>query len=62
VLVPRGTPHTYWNADAGETRYVLAMTPRIERLIAALHALEGPDTAAIEATFREHHSEYLGWP
>src|SRR5690349_10204438 len=32
VLVPRGTPHTYWNAGAGTLRYLLVMTPNIYRL------------------------------
>jgi mannose-6-phosphate isomerase-like protein (cupin superfamily) len=54
VLVPAGTPHTFWNARAETTRYVLAMTPRIRRLIDALHA--GGDPAA---TFRAHASELL---
>ena len=60
VLVPRGTPHTYWNARADPARYVLVMTPRIEALIAALHAASGPAAAA--DIFREHASELLGWP
>jgi mannose-6-phosphate isomerase-like protein (cupin superfamily) len=60
VLVPRGTPHTYWNARPEPARYVLVMTPRIERLVAALHAGPGPDGVA--AVFRAHASEYLGWP
>ena len=62
VLVPRGTPHTYWNPLSAPTRYVLVMTPRIRSLIDALHALTARDQATLEATFREHTSEYLGWP
>jgi mannose-6-phosphate isomerase-like protein (cupin superfamily) len=62
VLVPRGTPHTYWNPHPAPTRYVLVMTPRIRSLIDALHALTVRDQATLEATFREHTSEYLGWP
>ena len=62
VIVPRGTPHTYWNSQAGPTRYLLVITVRIERLIAALHALDEPDERVVAATFREHGSEYLGWP
>jgi mannose-6-phosphate isomerase-like protein (cupin superfamily) len=50
VLVPRGTPHTYWNPHPTPTRYVLAMTPRIRSLIDALHAL----TARDQATLRSH--------
>ena len=62
ALVPRGTPHTYWNPHPAPTRYVLVMTPRIRSLIDALHALTARDQATLEATFREHTSEYLGWP
>ncbi len=62
VLVPRGTPHTYWNPHTQPARYVLVMTPRIERLIAAIHALSAPSEDDIRATFCEHRSEYLGWP
>src|SRR4029079_3171214 len=32
VLVPRGTPHTFWNARPEPARYVIRMTPRIPRL------------------------------
>ena len=56
VLVPRGTPHSYWNAIDRATRYLLVMTPRIHRLIEALHSGERTDFAAI---FREHDSELL---
>jgi mannose-6-phosphate isomerase-like protein (cupin superfamily) len=62
VLVPRGTSHTYWNPHPTPTRYVLVMTPRINALIEALHALTERDQTTLERTFREHASEYLGWP
>jgi mannose-6-phosphate isomerase-like protein (cupin superfamily) len=58
VIVPRGTAHTYWNPTGEPTRYLLVMTRRIHELIEALHA-PGAD---IETTFREHRSEFLGWP
>jgi mannose-6-phosphate isomerase-like protein (cupin superfamily) len=56
VLVVRGTPHSYWNAVAEPTRYLLVMTPRIHRLIEALHSGERTDWAQI---FEEHDSELL---
>lgn len=56
VLVVRGTPHAYWNAVAEPTRYLLVMTPRIHRLIEALHSGERSDWAQI---FKEHDSELL---
>ncbi len=55
VVAPRGTPHTYWNAGSVEARYVLVMSPRIARLIEAIHA-PGAD---IPALFAAHDSELL---
>ena len=55
VFVPRGTPHSYWNAGAGPARYVLVMPPRLKALVVeALHAPGAGDFAGI---FREHASE-----
>jgi mannose-6-phosphate isomerase-like protein (cupin superfamily) len=56
ILVRRGTPHTWWNAHAAPTRYLLVTTPRIHNLIEALHAGDGADQAAI---FEAHASELL---
>ena len=56
LLVERGTPHSYWNAAAEPARYLLVMTPRIHRLIEALHAGERSDFGRI---FEEHESELL---
>jgi len=58
VVVPRGTPHTFWNAHAKPTRYLIVMTPRIAALVDAVH-----DPAAagrLAEVFREHESELLG--
>ncbi|MGH2850202.1 MAG: hypothetical protein ACRDLP_06260 [Solirubrobacteraceae bacterium] len=60
ILVPRGTPHTYWNPLESPTRYLLVMTPRIAALIDSLHA--GPGPGGVEAAFAAHASEFLGWP
>ena len=56
ILVPRGTPHSFWNAVSEPTRYLLVMTPRIHHLVEALHSGERSDWAAI---FEEHESELL---
>src|SRR5207248_2650763 len=56
VFVPRGTAHSYWNAGTGPARYLLVMTPRISRLVAALHEPGAADHGAI---FRAHASELL---
>ncbi len=55
VLAPRGVPHTFWNAGQEEARYLLVMTPRIARLIDAIHA-PGSDLSAV---FAAHDSELL---
>jgi mannose-6-phosphate isomerase-like protein (cupin superfamily) len=62
LLVPRGTPHTYWNPRPEPTRYLLIMTPRIHRLIEALHAPGERDPDAVRALFREHAATFIGWP
>jgi mannose-6-phosphate isomerase-like protein (cupin superfamily) len=56
LLVPRGTAHSYWNPSAEPARYLLVMTPRIHRLIEALHAGDREDYARI---FEEYDSELL---
>jgi mannose-6-phosphate isomerase-like protein (cupin superfamily) len=56
LLAPRGMPHSYWNPAAEPARYLLVMTPRIHRLIEALHERKGEDFAQI---FEEHDSELL---
>jgi mannose-6-phosphate isomerase-like protein (cupin superfamily) len=61
VIVPRGTPHTYWNPTPEPTRYLLVMTERINALIEALHAMREPE-AEVGYVFAAHRSEFLGWP
>ena len=56
VLVPKGTPHSYWNAGEWEARYVLVMSPRTAALVAELHSGSGESYAEI---FRRHASELL---
>ena len=56
ILVPRGTPHSFWNAVPEPTRYLLVMTPRIHQLVETLHAGDRDDYARI---FEEYDSELL---
>jgi mannose-6-phosphate isomerase-like protein (cupin superfamily) len=56
ILVERGTPHSYWNPSSEPARYLLVMTPRIHRLIEALHAGDRDDYAQI---FEDHDSQLL---
>lgn len=50
VLVPRGVPHTFWNAGTDRLRYLILMTPRVAALVAALHE-PGADAPALFARF-----------
>jgi len=59
VFVPRGTPHTYWNAGPGLLRYLLVMTPRIFELIQEIHAMRERTPVALQAVFRKYDSELL---
>jgi mannose-6-phosphate isomerase-like protein (cupin superfamily) len=60
VLVPRGTPHTYWNPGQGLLRYLLIMTSNIYSLIQDIHAMAERSPAALRAVFEKHDSELLG--
>ena len=57
VIVPARTPHSYWNATAGLTRYVIVMGPQTAALVAAIHAMDPFDRARLPALFEEHDSE-----
>ena len=59
VLVPRGTPHTYWNPGPGPLRYLLVMTGNIYALIQAIHAMPKRTPAALRAVFARYDSELL---
>jgi mannose-6-phosphate isomerase-like protein (cupin superfamily) len=59
VLVPRGTPHTYWNPAPDRVRYLLIMTPRIHQLIQRIHATTDRSPATMRALFERFDSELL---
>ena len=61
-LVPRGTPHTYWNPGPVPVRYLLFMTPMILRLIQRIHATTERSPAAMAALFAEHDSALVDPP
>jgi len=56
VFVSAGVPHTYFEA-AGPTRYLIILTPRLRRLIAALHTAPYEQHAAIMS---EYESAIVG--
>ena len=57
VLVPRGTPHTYWNPGSERVRYLLVMTSRIYSLIQEIHATKERSPAIMRALFEKFDSE-----
>ena len=59
VLVPRGTPHTYWNPEPTPARYLLVMTPNVYNLIHQIHQLKERSTPALRELFKKHDSELL---
>jgi mannose-6-phosphate isomerase-like protein (cupin superfamily) len=61
VFVSRRTPHTYWNPGPGAVRYLLVMTSKIFRLIEEIHAMSDRTPSALQAVFRKHDSEFIGW-
>jgi len=60
ILVPRGTPHTYWNPAPHRVRYLLVMTPRIHSLIQEIHATQERTPSLMRALFEKFDSELLG--
>lgn len=59
VFVPRGTPHTYWNAGPDPLRYLLIMPSNIYRLIQEIHAMQERTPATLRAMFSTYDSELL---
>ena len=59
VFAAKGTPHAYGNPSPEPARYLLVLTPKIERLIERIH--EG-DWRDIGELFREYDSELLPPP
>jgi mannose-6-phosphate isomerase-like protein (cupin superfamily) len=60
VLVPHGTPHTYWNPGPSPVRYLLVMTSNIFRLIQEIHAMTERTPSSLQTVFRKYDSELLG--
>ncbi|WP_233532181.1 cupin domain-containing protein [Paenibacillus alkalitolerans] len=59
VVVPRETPHTYWNPKPGDARYLIIMTSKIRSLIDAIHAAEQRDFNSLKELFAKYDSELL---
>lgn len=59
VVVPGGTPHTFWNSHRDPARYVLVMGSKTHTLVEAIHASEDHSTEAMRALFEAHGAELL---
>ncbi len=60
VAVPRGTPHTYWNAGNCPARYLLVMGPQTSRLVDAIHKTSRREAQTMRDLFLAHGSELVG--
>jgi uncharacterized cupin superfamily protein len=59
VVVPHGAPHTFWNATAGQCRYLIAMTREIKAIIDEVHALEERSRERVREVFLRHDSDLV---
>ncbi|GMK40350.1 hypothetical protein PCCS19_34060 [Paenibacillus sp. CCS19] len=59
VIVPHGTPHTFWNPSSETTRYLIIMQGQIHPLIEAIHRAERRDRESMQELFRQYGSELL---
>ena len=51
VLLPHGTPHTFWNPTPEVTRYLLIARPRTVALLEALHSVSDRGSAPLKELF-----------
>src|SRR5690606_2016371 len=49
VIVPRGTPHTYWNPKPEQAKYLIVMTSVISSLIDEIHHTSRRDPETMKA-------------
>lgn len=59
VIVPGGTPHTFYNPAKDPTRYLLVMGTRTWALIQAIHAAEDRSAEAMRALWESFGAELL---
>ncbi|MBW5446530.1 cupin domain-containing protein [Cohnella sp. CFH 77786] len=59
VVVPRGTPHTYWNPKPEQAKYLIIMTAKIHSLIEGIHHATQRDQETMKELFRKYDSELL---
>lgn len=59
VLLPRGTPHTFWNPGPAAVRYLMIVGPKTEGLLEALHGPEPIDAAKLRDVYESFDAELL---
>lgn len=59
VVVPGGTPHTFYNPSAEPTRYLLVMGARTWALVQAIHTLDDRSPEAMRALFEQYGAQLL---
>ncbi|MET1007167.1 MAG: cupin domain-containing protein [Propionibacteriaceae bacterium] len=56
ALAKAGVAHTYWNAAATTTRYLIITTPKIRELVSVLHDAERRAGRSMEEVFAAYDS------
>jgi mannose-6-phosphate isomerase-like protein (cupin superfamily) len=51
VLLPHGTPHTFWNRGPGPTRYLLIARPKTAALLESLHGPRRPPRGGLKELY-----------
>lgn len=59
LLVPKGTPHTYWNPDPAPVRYLLVMPPRLRSLVDAFDEDPNRPRAEMQRLYEEFDSQLM---
>jgi mannose-6-phosphate isomerase-like protein (cupin superfamily) len=59
VVVPGGTPHTFWNRHPEPARYVLVMGARTYGLVRAIHTSDDRRPETMRRLFAEHGATFL---
>jgi mannose-6-phosphate isomerase-like protein (cupin superfamily) len=59
ILLPHGTPHTFWNPGPGPSRYLLIVRPKTAALLDVLHGSTRPDPSLLKQLSASHGIELL---
>ncbi|MCR2823509.1 cupin domain-containing protein [Lederbergia panacisoli] len=59
VIVPRGTPHTFWNPKQENARYLIIMNKQTQKLIDAIHSTSDRSPETMKKLFKQYEAELL---